>query len=80
MNISEEIRLERGRQDAKWGRDSIIHRTAEAGYRVLGEEVGEVAKAINERDRNGLRRELIQVAAVAVAILEALEAGAELVK
>ncbi len=38
---------------------------------VLTEEVGEVAKALLEHDREGLRDELVQVAAVAVAWLEA---------
>lgn len=74
-----EVWSERQRQNAKWGNDSIVHRTAEAGFCVLGEEVGEVAKAINERDRNQVRAELIQVAAVAVAMVEALDAGADLV-
>ena len=39
---------------------------------VLGEECGEVARAVLERDTNNLRIELIQVAAVAVAWLESL--------
>ena len=39
---------------------------------VLTEEVGEVARAYLERDLDGLRTELVQVAAVAVAILESL--------
>ena len=40
---------------------------------VLVEEVGEVAKAINEGDAPGLKAELAQVAAVAVAWLESIE-------
>ena len=39
---------------------------------VLTEEVGEVARAMLDGDRAGLRRELVQVAAVAVAWLESL--------
>lgn len=39
---------------------------------VLNEEVGEVAKALLECDRDGLRTELVQVAAVSQAWLEAL--------
>ena len=39
---------------------------------VLTEEVGEVARAALEHDTDGLRLELVQVAAVAVAWLEAL--------
>lgn len=41
-------------------------------YVVLGEEFGEVAKAMLENDP-GLRAELIQVAAVAVTWVEALD-------
>lgn len=74
-----EVWGERQKQNAKWGTDSIVHRTSEAGFRVLGEEVGEVAKAINQRERENARAELIQVAAVAVAMVEALDAGAALV-
>ncbi|EMO91249.1 hypothetical protein [Leptospira noguchii] len=37
---------------------------------ILLEEVGEVAKAMNEMDSLGIVRELIQVAAVSVAWLE----------
>lgn len=39
---------------------------------VLGEEFGEVARAVLERDTAALRTELVQVAAVAVAMLESL--------
>ena len=42
---------------------------------VLFEEVGEVAKAINERhDSSALREELVQVAACALAWIEAIDA------
>lgn len=78
-DIADEIHDERERQDRKWGVDSITQRSAESGYRVLGEEVGEVAKAINERDREQCRKELVQVAAVAVAMIQALDAGSPLV-
>jgi hypothetical protein len=39
---------------------------------VLGEEFGEVARAVHDRDPEALARELVQVAAVAVAWREAL--------
>ena len=39
---------------------------------VLGEEVGEVQRAVLDRDNDALRRELVQVAAVAVAWLESM--------
>lgn len=42
---------------------------------VLTEELGEVARAMLDGDRDDLRRELVQVAAVAVAWLEGLEEG-----
>jgi hypothetical protein len=49
------------------------------GYRltVLVEEVGEVARAVLESDGRGLREELVQVAAVAVAWIEGLDAEGE---
>lgn len=39
---------------------------------ILGEEVGEVCKAVNEYDLANLEEELVQVAAVAVKWLEAI--------
>lgn len=41
---------------------------------VLLEEVGEVAKAVLEHDLDNYREEAIQVAAVAVAIVESIDA------
>ncbi len=79
MNIADEIGNERARQDKKWGHDNILNRSAETGFRVLGEEVGEVARAINDRDLENCRHELIQVAAVAVAMIQALDEGTPLV-
>ncbi len=40
---------------------------------VLGEEFGEVCRAVLEGDEANLREELIQVAAVAVAWVEAID-------
>jgi NTP pyrophosphatase (non-canonical NTP hydrolase) len=40
---------------------------------VLGEEVGEVSRAFLEKDAAGLRAELVQVAAVCIAILEGID-------
>jgi len=40
---------------------------------VLSEECGEVARAFLDRDVDGMRRELVQVAAVAWAILEGMK-------
>jgi NTP pyrophosphatase (non-canonical NTP hydrolase) len=61
---------ERARQDAKWGEQN---HGDDRWAVILGEEYGEVCLAINEGLSGELRDELIQVAAVAVAWLEALE-------
>ena len=74
------IDVERARQFAKWDGPhdwghgdcsspavADIVKTA-----VLSEECGEVARAVLDTDIDQLRTELIQVAAVAVAWLEAL--------
>ena len=65
------IGAEREAQDVKWG-DQSGH-TLERWVTILFEEAGEAAKAVLEEDVEGLRLELVQVAAVAVAVLEALE-------
>lgn len=83
--IFQEITDERERQDKKFPgqwesyRNSfacggVLWRDAarETGV-ILGEEFGEVCHAINENDDDNLREELIQVAAVAVAMVEALD-------
>lgn len=51
---------ERAAQDRKWGKGP---HPIEDLPRVLGEEVGEVCRAINDGDPKNLREELIQVAA-----------------
>jgi hypothetical protein len=75
------INAERDRQAAKWGHahawgcgdcssDAVPDPVKAA---VLAEECGEVARAVLDRNGpGGLRTELIQVAAVAVAWLEGL--------
>jgi hypothetical protein len=74
------IDAERLRQQEKWNR---IHTHGKGDCSsadvpepikaaVLGEETGEVCRALLDGDREGLRRELVQVAAVAVAWLEGL--------
>lgn len=70
--IFELIRAERERQDKKWG--SQRHLPNYTWSAILTEENGEVAKATLEKDTANLKEELVQVAAVAVAWLEALEA------
>lgn len=74
--IYEEIDAERERQDAKFGANR--QQLPAEWLMILGEEVGEVNKAALEAHFNGesldnYRRELIQVAAVAVAMIEALD-------
>ena len=69
------IAAERQAQDSKWGEQN--HHTLE-WLSILVEEVGEVSQAINEyhwRDApmENIRKELIQVAAVAVSALESME-------
>ena len=66
--VMEMIAEERQRQDAKWGPDRVL--TPMLWLTILMEEVGEVARAILERDWANLLIEIVQVAAVAVAWLE----------
>jgi NTP pyrophosphatase (non-canonical NTP hydrolase) len=76
-----EIAAERDRQRDKWrgphrwGQGDCSSRavTPIVKVAVLGEEYGEVARAVLEHDDAALRRELVQVAAVAVAWLESFE-------
>lgn len=63
-----EIIRERHRQDEKW--DVVDLHGSPKLLAILVEEVGEVAKAICEKDTSSLRDELIQVAAVRVKWLE----------
>ena len=67
-DIFGEIVAERDRQDTKFGDQS--RNSLDRWNTILGEEVGEVAKAILEEDNENLEEELVQVAAVCVAILE----------
>ncbi len=70
-----DVYAERARQDAKWGEQN--HLPME-WITILGEEFGEVCRAAFEAYWNGqrpehYREELIQVAAVAVAMVEAYD-------
>lgn len=73
LRVLASVQTELTRQDEKWGaeRDLGDHRW----LRVLVEEVGESAAAIE--DGTDLRAEVVQVAAVAIAWLEAMERRAE---
>jgi hypothetical protein len=74
------VAAERDRQRAKWGGEHHWGRGDCSGngfpewvkLAVLGEEFGEVARAMHDQDREGLASELVQVAAVATAWREAL--------
>jgi NTP pyrophosphatase (non-canonical NTP hydrolase) len=74
MNALQDVATERLLQDEKWG-DQSGHPDL-FWNAILGEEVGEVHRALLKQDgeRSGdLRHELVQVAAVAVAWVEALD-------
>lgn len=74
-----EISLERKRQDEKWG---VQNHHPILWNLILAEEMGEVAKALNEwhfrsAPVKDVRDELIQTAAVCVAMLESMERNKE---
>lgn len=59
--------LEMQRQETRWG---IQDHGPDTWYRILGEEVGEIAKALNESQGSEYYTECIQVAAVAIHMAE----------
>tara|TARA_Y100001968_G_C19182864_1_gene631320 strand:+ start:453 stop:689 length:237 start_codon:yes stop_codon:yes gene_type:complete len=64
------ILSERNKQDIKWGEQNHdIYKW----LAILGEEVGEVNKAALENKYDEVFDELIQIAAVSVAMIESLE-------
>lgn len=67
-----DIQAERDRQDVKFGSQRLL--SQEVWLRILVEEVGEVAEAINDHDDGNYPVEVIQVAAVCVAMLESWRA------
>lgn len=76
--VLRDVADERRRQDEMWGQS--LHKPQE-WLGILTEEVGEVARAANtihwhpsDEARQQYRKELIQVAAVAVAAVQALDA------
>lgn len=81
MTIWDDIAAERERQRRLWsgahafgvGDCSSDGVPASVKVAVLMEEVGEVARALLEQDEAQMRTELVQVAAVAVAMLEWLD-------
>src|SRR5690606_23972876 len=69
--FQELVQVERERQAARWGEP---YRHPDAWVRILGEEFGEVCKAVQHGDVNNLIEELVQVAAVAQAFFEQIDA------
>jgi len=72
-----DVEVERARQDELWG---VQNHCPSDWLMILGEEVGEANKAALEwkfggRDLGDYRKELVQVAAVAVAAVECLDRG-----
>jgi len=65
-----EVLQERIKQERKWGQQNHDPLKWNA---ILGEEFGEVSKAILEGDIKNYRDELIQVAAVAIAAIDSLD-------
>lgn len=69
-----DIIAERSAQEAQWGVQRHPHWK---WYYILMEEVGEVAKALNEEvPTSSIRAELVQVAAVAVTWIQHLDEDA----
>lgn len=66
---------EKWQGDHEWGWGDCSSPGVEMSTKVvvLTEECGEVARALLDKNVEGMRRELIQVAAVCVAILEGME-------
>lgn len=61
------IQDERLKQDQKWGEQN---HSAERWVSILAEEFGEMAREVNDQNLDPYETELIQTAAVALAMLE----------
>ena len=72
--IIKSIILERNRQDIKWG---VQNHNIYKWLAILSEEVGEVSKSALEGHLDDVKEELVQVAAVSVAIIESLVRNSE---
>lgn len=70
--VLQEVYVERQSQENKWGEQN--HHPLK-WLALLGEEVGEVNRAVLEDDRHNYREELLQVAAVAAAMVESFDRG-----
>lgn len=65
-----QIGNERVKQTLKWG---MQDHSLEKWTVILTEEVGELAKAVLEQDLDGVKKEAVQIAAVAAAIVQKLD-------
>lgn len=77
-SIVGDVMIERWRQEELHGADKSCANPAKDNYSklaILTEEVGEVARDLLDGPTDNLRTELVQVAAVAVAWVEALDRG-----
>lgn len=68
--VQASIKDERERQDEKWGEQN---HDDDYWFIIESEELGEVAKAILGEGPDSVRREIVQVVAVGIAWLEAIE-------
>ena len=75
MTAMTEVMAELYRQDDLWGRPEEQQQTAERRLAILAEEFGEYAREVCERRPAEARTELIQVAAVAIANVQRIDAG-----
>lgn len=70
--VLQEVYVERQAQENEWGEQN--HHPFK-WLAILGEEVGEANRAALEKDRHNYREELVQVAAVAAAMVESFDRG-----
>ncbi len=69
-----DINGERERQDKLWGEQN---HSPFVWLAILGEEYGEACEAILESNNCDYRKELVEIAAVAVAAIESLDRASE---
>lgn len=70
--FTEAVVAERSRQEEKYGRKNLMNSYPQ-WCTILGEEFGEVCRAIYEADPENLEEELIHVAAVAFSMYQRLQ-------
>ena len=70
-NVIQDILKERERQDAEHGEDRNL--LPSEWLLILGEEFGEVCTGIANWDIDSIREEAVQVAAVAIAMVECID-------